>query len=185
MNILIYISAFWIISEIILGRLLRRTDPDKDYDRSSLKVLWITIIVSIFPGIFISGTNFAISSGNGMILYYLGVGFIGLGLALRWAAILKLRRFFTVNVSISGEQTIVSSGLYKYIRHPAYSRSLLSFLGLAIVFNNWISFVIIFFPIFAAFLHRIRIEEAVLCEAFGERYSNYMMHSRRLIPWLY
>ena len=185
MNILIYLSGIWIISEILLSRLLRRTDPEKDHDRSSLKILWITIGISIVSGILLSRTNLAISSGNGLILYYLGIICIGLGLIVRWSAIIKLRKFFTVNVTVSEEQKIIRSGMYKYIRRPAYTGSLLSFLGLSLVFNNWITFLIIFFPVVMAFLYRIRIEEAVLCAAFGDRYKDYMNHSRRLIPWLY
>ncbi|MFQ5583375.1 MAG: methyltransferase family protein, partial [Calditrichia bacterium] len=106
-------------------------------------------------------------------------------LLLRWWAIFTLRKYFTVNVAIVEGHKIIQKGLYKKIRHPSYSGSLISFLGLGITFASWASILIIFIPIYIAFLHRINIEERALLAEFGDEYRNYMNHTARLIPKLY
>jgi len=170
---------------VILARLLKAKESGKNYDKSSLRILWATILLSIFFGIFIIFTGIGHLSLPYIYLYSTGIAIILLGLLIRWIAILTLKKSFTVNVSVSENQHVVKNGLYKIIRHPSYTGSLLSFLGLAIAFNNWVTMVIIFFPILFAFLYRIKVEEAVLIEAFGDEYKEYINISKKLMPVIY
>jgi len=185
MNPLLIISTVWVFSEIILSRMMRAKNSKRDFDKSSLKILWITIAVSITAGILLRRTNFAITDQYITLIYYSGITFICLGLILRWTAIITLKKSFTVNVSVSESQKIVRSGIYKYIRHPAYSGILLSFFGLGISFNNYMTLTVIFIPIVISFLNRIRVEEKVLSEAFGRQYTDYIQRTRRLIPGVF
>ena len=75
--------------------------------------------------------------------------------------------------------------MYRFVRHPAYTGSLLSFLGLGLAFNNWLSLGLIFIPVLAAFLYRIKVEEKVLRGAFGRDYESYSAETARLIPWIF
>ena len=191
MNPLLIISTVWVISEIILSRMMRAKNSQKDFDQSSLKILWATIIVSVTAGILLRRTNFTITGEYITVIYYSGIIFICLGLIIRWVAILTLKKSFTVNVAVSESQKIVQSGIYKYIRHPAYSGILLSFFGLGISFNNFMTLTVIFIPIVIAFYHRIRVEEKVLSEAFGQQYTDYIQrtwrscHLPRLFFWIH
>lgn len=97
----------------------------------------------------------------------------------------NLGKYFTVDVTIKKDHQLKTDGFYKYVRHPSYAFSLLTFLGLAIVLNNYISAVIVFVPVFLMFLYRIKIEEKVLTEQFGSDYSDYMKKTKRLIPFIY
>jgi len=108
-----------------------------------------------------------------------------LGLLIRWTAILTLRKYFTVDVSILPGHQIVKKGLYKYIRHPAYAGSLVSFLGLGLAFSNWLSSIVIVVPILTAFIYRIQVEEQALIQAFGDEYLDYSNTTKRLIPKIY
>lgn len=182
MNLLIVLWIIWVMSEIVLSGFMRAKKTKNNYDKSSLKILWITISLSITIGIFLRKTEFFVTAEYYSIIYYSGIFLVCIGLLIRWIAILKLRSAFTVNVSVSDDQTLVQTGMYKYIRHPAYLGSLLSFLGLAIIFNNWLTLVIIFFPILISFLYRINIEEKVLSKAFGKKYEDYLRSSWKLLP---
>lgn len=71
------------------------------------------------------------------------------------------------------------------MRHPSYAFSLLTFVGLAIVLNNYISAIVLLIPVFVMFLRRINIEEEVLIEQFGQDYIDYMKKTKRLIPFIY
>jgi protein-S-isoprenylcysteine O-methyltransferase Ste14 len=179
------VSAAWVASEIILALFLRATGNDKAKDESSLWLLWVTICLSITIGIVVAsrGTGFVRAAFPASS--YVGLGIVVLGLFLRWSAILTLRRYFTVDVAICENHAIIDRGVYRFLRHPAYSGSLFSFFGLALFFANWLVFIIIFPPILFAFLARIRIEESVLLAQFGEKYSHYSARTKRLIPFVW
>ena len=184
--IVLCVSLLWIVSEIVLAILKRCQSKDpNNHDRFSQLLLWLTIISCVFAGIFvrIKGIGYIPLKSHALML--MGLVLIILGLAIRWIAIFTLRRYFTVNVAIVNDHKIIKSGLYKYIRHPSYTGTLLSFLGLGLAFSNWLSIAIIFIPILIAFLHRINIEERVLVQTFGDEYLNYVKSTKRLVPRVY
>lgn len=175
----------WIISEILLTGFMRAKKSAAKHDKSSLKILWLTISLSVSGGILLSKTPFILTDKHETLIYYAAIFLISCGLIIRWLAILKLRKSFTVNLSVSENQLLIRSGIYKYIRHPSYSGSLLSFLGLAVIFNNPLTGVIIFIPILISFLYRLKIEEALLKQVFGNEYTEYSKNSWKLVPKIF
>jgi len=186
--IFIFISLVWIISEVVLARVKHsKTEDSKELDKSSLRFLWITIIICIFIGVFLGVWRIGWRIGYIPVKFIslIGLVLIILGLIVRWTAILTLKKYFTVDVSIQSNHKIIDKGIYKIIRHPAYAGSLLSFLGLGLAFSNWLSTLVIFIPILVAFIYRIRVEEKALIQAFGGEYINYSKVTKRLIPMIY
>lgn len=184
---LIIISFIWFSSEVVLARVKhsKTNRSSKQLDRSSLRLLWITITFSVSIGVFLAMQNLSFLKIQSPFISVLGLGLILSGLAIRWIAILTLRKYFTVDVSVLKNQKIVQKGIYKFIRHPAYAGSLLSFLGLGLAFANWLVFLIIFFPILAAFIYRMGIEEKALKDFLGEECLHYSQTTKRLIPKIY
>jgi len=179
------IILVWVFSEIVLAKFKRASSTAGNHDKSSLLILWTTICASILIGKSFNN-YYVLSICTSVTLVELsGIIFICVGLLIRWLAILILKKSFTVNITVSEDQTIVQSGIYKYIRHPAYLGSLLSFLGLGVETNNWLTLIIIFIPILTAFLNRISIEERVLNQVLGDSYINYSSQSWKLIPKIY
>jgi protein-S-isoprenylcysteine O-methyltransferase Ste14 len=186
--IFLLISLVWIISEVILVRVKHSKATDsKGLDKSSLRFLWTTIIICIFIGVFLGIWRIGWKIGYIPVKFIslIGLVLIILGLIVRWTAILTLKKYFTVDVSILKDHRIIDKGVYKFIRHPAYAGSLLSFLGLGLAFSNWLSTLVIFIPILIAFIYRIRVEEKALVQAFGEEYTNYSKATKRLVPMIY
>lgn len=179
------VCLIWIISEIVLARVRRSDSSNSQHDRASLRILWLTIILSITLGSIVSAVRAGDVQILGNRLPGWGVGLIIAGLIVRWGAILTLWKYFTVDVAITSGQRIVRSGPYRFVRHPAYSGSLLSFLGLGLVFANWLSLVSIVVPITAAFLYRIHVEERALVRFFGDEYVQYSATTKRLIPGIF
>lgn len=184
--IIVVISAFWLLSEIILNRARRSEAKDSSrLDKSSLRFLWIAILLSVFLGVFLGVRGVGFIRVRHHLLSLCGIFLMLLGLVIRWTAILTLRKYFTVDVSILEGHKIVKKGLYKYIRHPSYTGSLISFLGLGIAFSNWLSSIVMFIPIMMAFIYRIQVEEKALIQAFGQEYLDYSNTTKRLIPKIY
>jgi len=136
----------------------------------------------------------------GMILGFAGIGrmqttpgatglvglmFLVLGYAIRATAILTLGKYFTGVVVIKNDHQLIRTGPYRYLRHPAYTGTLLAHLGLGLAFANWFSLLFSTVPFLLAAMYRMRVEERALAETFGAEYSTYCETSKRLIPGVY
>src|SRR4029079_10336684 len=113
----------------------------------------------------------------GLVLGFIGIGQIAVGsnlirpigltllipgIIIRFSAIRTLGQFFTSTVVIKNDHQLIRSGLYKHIRHPAYTGALLAHLGLALSFSNWFSLVLSSVPYVVAALYRIHVEDQAL-----------------------
>jgi len=184
MNMFIMIYAIWFFSEVILSLLLRSKNKGfKSKDNNTLKIIWLLIFIAIFLAVY--ATNFNFSIANSAIINYVGLLFICIGVVLRFAVIVNLGKFFTVDVTIKDNHKLKTNGFYRYLRHPSYTASLLSFIGFGISLNNWISLMLIIGLVLIGFLIRIKIEEKVLINYFGTEYLNYKKHTQKIIPFIY
>ena len=185
MNILDSVWILWFLTEIYFNITRRAKQADSEgKDKNSLRIIWAVIYLSITAGIFMAiKFNVPILTTN--LLKYLGLVFIVAGVIIRFVAIRTLGKFFTVNLSINSEHRLVNTGLYKYIRHPAYTGSMLSFLGLGLNFNNWLCLAVIVIPVYCAFIYRIHVEENLLIQQKELNYDDYLKRTKRLIPFIY
>lgn len=118
-------------------------------------------------------------------LFFIGLGTILLGVALRWYAIRVLGGYFTRDVVVSAEQAVVQHGPYRLIRHPAYSGTFLTMLGVGLAMTNWASLAALLLCVFLGHIYRVSVEEKALVRLIGEPYSEYMRRTKRFIPWVY
>jgi protein-S-isoprenylcysteine O-methyltransferase Ste14 len=80
---------------------------------------------------------------------------------------------------------VVQNGPYKFIRHPAYSGTLLTMLGIGLAMTNWASLVAILVCIFPSFFYRVLVEERALRTSLGQPYVEYMRHTKRFVPFVF
>ena len=57
--------------------------------------------------------------------------------------------------------------------------------GLGVSFVNWITFVLVFFPVLFAALRRMQVEEEALRLAFSKDYAECTNKTKRLLPGIY
>ena len=123
--------------------------------------------------------------GNLFALFGVGIVLMIAGIVLRWYAIRTLGRFFTFDVAVDQNHRVVDTGPYRYIRHPAYTGNLLTFVGLGLALGNWASLAVILILSLPGMAYRIRVEEDALATEIGQPYRDYMRRTRRLIPFLF
>jgi protein-S-isoprenylcysteine O-methyltransferase Ste14 len=97
------------------------------------------------------------------------------------AGYLTLRRFGKSEKNFENTTSLVSTGIYKYIRHPLYCSLLL--LGSGIAFKNpeGPQIILGLINIIAVFFTAI-IEEGEMTDRFGTEYQEYMKKTKRFIP---
>ena len=153
-------------------------------DRYTLTGIWFTIIGCIFLGVRISYNLDLLISGS-VSLQYGGLFLVWAGIVFRLLVIRSMGRFFTVDVTIREGHRLKTNGFFRHVRHPSYLASLMTFFGFGLSLNNWFSLVVVFVPVFIAFLVRIKVEEKVLIKQFGAEYLNYKKKTWRIIPFIY
>jgi protein-S-isoprenylcysteine O-methyltransferase len=181
----------WFAGEIFIGIKTRtRRSSGTVRDRGTLQLLWITMLVAITGGIWISeeqGPNLPI----GPILFgiswlkFAAILIMASGLLIRWTAVVSLGKSFSSNVAIHATQTVLKTGLYRWMRHPSYTGLLLCVFAVALHTRNFIAMPIVFLPTAAALMWRIHVEEIALRSAFGEEYIQYSRETKRLIPGIF
>jgi protein-S-isoprenylcysteine O-methyltransferase Ste14 len=114
----------------------------------------------------------------------MGLGLMVAGVAVRLAARKALRRQFSYALRILDDHKLVQSGIYRYVRHPAYAGDLMFHFGVPLLFSSSAGFLVMQLLI-PCFVYRMGLEENMLIEAFGHEYGEYIAHSKRLIPYLY
>ena len=117
--------------------------------------------------------------------FYLGLFLLVLGTTLRSWAVWTLKHSFTLSAKINSTQGLVTTGIYRYVRNPAYVGTILCLLGTAFCFRSAIAPVLVLIICFVCYGIRIQIEERALRLRFGSDFDNYCAHTWRLIPFIW
>jgi protein-S-isoprenylcysteine O-methyltransferase len=165
-------------------RLRRRETSAGDLDQYSSAV-WDAANVVEVVGLILAAFGVGRLRLRTQVIGLAGLGILLVGIAIRWTAISTLGRLFTGRVTIQEEHELVRHGLYRHVRHPAYTGTLVAHLGLGFAFVSWVSVALSTIPFLVAAMYRIRVEEEVLRQEFGVAYSAYAEETWRLIPWVY
>ncbi|MGI9104647.1 MAG: methyltransferase family protein [Pyrinomonadaceae bacterium] len=175
----------WLTSERFYFAYHERSAAGLERDRSSFNLVRTAVVLGAWPGLAVGFTRAGRFDSAGGWLVWTGISLLLVGVALRWTAILTLRKFFTSRVTLIADHRIVRRGLYRRLRHPSYTGYLLVYLGLSLALANWASLLIIMLPTLAAILYRIRVEEQMLRQTFGTEYDDYARRTKRLLPGIY
>lgn len=93
----------------------------------------------------------------------------------------NLGKNLTDTVVTRQSHTLVTSGPYRYVRHPFYLAFALGLIGGSLAMANWFTLLAGVFP-FGFIVARTRIEEEKLIERFGVEYQDYARRVGRFVP---
>ena len=116
-------------------------------------------------------------------LRWTGIGLgVMAGLLLVWT-LRRLGRNLTDTVVTRKEHTLVTTGPYRWVRHPFYCSAALAVLANSLAAANWFLFVTGGSVILLLAI-RARKEEQNLIARFGDAYRSYMQQTGRFVPRL-
>ena len=105
------------------------------------------------------------------------------GMTLAIVAAATLRHQYSSSLVIREGHELITHGPYRFVRHPIYFGVLIACIGIAVFAGSWLGllFMLALVPIV---LNRIRMEERLLAQEFGEVYEAYRRSTPKLIPFL-
>lgn len=115
-------------------------------------------------------------------LQMVGVLLLLAGLLLFWVAHRELGKSFSRTLEIHTDHRLVTTGVYRRVRHPIYAAIWLIVLAQLMLLPNWLAgpsglagFGVMYFA-------RVRREEAMMLDHFGQPYRHHLRVTGRLFP---
>jgi protein-S-isoprenylcysteine O-methyltransferase Ste14 len=116
-------------------------------------------------------------------LQYAGLVICIIGIVIIIVSFVKLNRNLTPFPSPKQNSSLITTGIYKYIRHPIYTGVLFATAGYAVYSENTLR-LLIFIVLLLLFISKAAYEETLLLKKFPE-YNCYKKQSAALLPGIY
>lgn len=184
-QIALSLSGLWMLAEVGLYAVTYSRDQARRHDRRTLALMIALTGAATLVALVAWARGWGRFPSSLGVLPLAGLASMGAGLTLRWASILTLRRFFTINVAVLPGHRLVTHGPYRYLRHPSYTGTLTCLFGIGLALENLIALLILVGAPLVALLMRIRVEESVLRGTFGPDYDRYCQRTARLLPGVF
>ncbi len=181
MGISLCLFAVAVISDAVVGR--RGVLTTTRADRGTYWTIVIAQAVAVILGL--AARVAAPWADLPVWAWAAGIVAMVVGTVLRLWAVRALGDQFRRVVSVAPDQRVVTSGPYRWVRHPSYTGALLIFGGFGLALANALSLLVLVVLPALAYLRRIRVEEAELESVLGERYAAYARGRARLVPSLW
>jgi protein-S-isoprenylcysteine O-methyltransferase Ste14 len=178
-------AAVWMVGERILSfRDLRSGAWKSRQDAGS----YFSVTAGIVGG-FAAGLLLALHQTLGLpspaLWVVAGLAATWAGMLLRLWAVLTLGRLFTTTVVVRHEQAVVTSGPYRFVRHPSYLGVLILLGGFGLALGDLASATVMVVLPALGLMWRIKVEEATLRDGLGDSYIEYCRGRARLVPWIW
>lgn len=115
---------------------------------------------------------------------WLGVVLLAGALFIFWRAHADLGLNWSPTLEIRDKHELITNGIYGVVRHPMYASQWLWVIAQPLLLQNWIAgwsnllvFILFYFL-------RVRAEEQLMLEQFGDQYRSYMQKVGAVIPKL-
>src|SRR5690242_18240683 len=131
-----------------------RIQAKQNWDKHSAK-LWDAVNAIELIGMMLGFAGIGRMEIAPRVVGLVGLLLLILGFAIRAIAIRSLGKYFTGTVVIKRDHQLIRTGLYRYLRHPAYTGTLLAHLGLGLAFANWFSLLFSSVPFLMVAMYRM------------------------------
>ena len=118
-----------------------------------------------------------------MWVRWIGVGLTVLSILLLVWVHHTLGTHWSTSLQLQEKHTLVTSGPYRWVRHPMYTVLFGFFVGVLLISAFWPVALLVVVSILMLYA-RIGKEEAMMIEQFGDAYRAYMRRTGRLLPRL-
>ena len=186
---LILLSAFYIVyfakmlmlkKQNIKGNILGKGDKPRDSLMIEIVLRFITfLIVPVqYINVILSGLIWSIPTIH--FISVVGLFLMLVGVLIFLFAVVTMRNNWRAGYSYEQDTQLVTNGIYRFSRNPAFVGFDLLYIGCALVFPN---IIIIFLSLVAVVLFHFQIlgEEQFLAGMFNKSYLEYKAKTRRYL----
>ena len=114
-----------------------------------------------------------------LIVRYVGIIIAILGDIVFVISVWTMKDSWRAGVSPTDKTELVTTGIYQISRNPAFLGFDLVYIGVCLMFFNWLLFLVSVFAMIMFHLQIVNVEEEFLLEFFGEEYISYKKNVNR------
>lgn len=186
LTLIVLVVICWMINEFYVTKHMytKSEQVSKEAKRSNNWLLFATIwsFISLFGTMYINTNLSTIGFYPNFLLSYAGSAIAFLGIVMRRVAINTLSQHFDSLIQVKENQQLIQHGLYKYLRHPSYTGTIITFFGFGLASMNVFNLILLPLLFILVYHYRTNLEEEVLEKGFGEEYHAYKERTWRLFP---
>lgn len=177
------IVYFW-----IRGRFVRQTKSEKKALRQ-FDAVEKALLAAMFPPVLFLPLLYLFTPWLAFAEYELpmfvrwsGAAVMAASLWLFWRSHVDLGQNWSVSLEIRENHELVTTGVYRRVRHPMYASIWLWAIAQGMLLPNWLAGWSVV-PVFAAmYFIRTPREERLMLNVFGDEYRRYSRQTGRLFP---
>jgi protein-S-isoprenylcysteine O-methyltransferase Ste14 len=113
---------------------------------------------------------------------WVGVAVLAGSLFVFWRAHADLGRNWSPSLEIREKHELITRGIYGVIRHPMYASQWLWVIAQALLLQNWLAGGVGLATFVPFYFLRVRAEEKLMLDTFGDQYRDYMSKVGGVIP---
>ncbi len=169
----------WLIWLTPFLRAKQSEKPAKQVDR---RARWGILLVAVAYTLLWQGRFWERSPRPWQVMF--SIVFFVLASLLSWTGAHALGRQWRIEAGLSDDHELITSGPYRFVRHPIYTSMLGVLLGTGSLITPWW----LLLPSLLLFIIgteiRVRIEDHLLASSFGDRFVEYRQRVPAYIPFL-
>jgi protein-S-isoprenylcysteine O-methyltransferase Ste14 len=177
----------WYIIRYPFERKAKKIGVSKSlFDRRESGLLAIALLgLFVIPAVYVL-TGFPAAFDRPFIpaIAWLGILPMATALWLFRRSHADLGRNWSISLEVREQHALVKSGVYRLVRHPMYSSFFLLGVAQMLLLANWFAGLAGVVGAGILFVFRVRREEQMMLDSFGDDYRSYMAHTKRIIPWV-
>lgn len=145
-----------------------------------VKMIELTMKVATLLVPLVEIISIAVNVSNlSIIARYLGIVTAILGDIVFVISVWTMKDSWRAGVSPTDKTELVTTGIYQISRNPAFLGFDLVYVGICLMFFNWLLFLVSVFAMIMFHLQIVNVEEEFLLDFFGEEYISYKKNVNR------
>ena len=192
MNLLVGTNALFLVALVVYVGIRNHFMTRLKYSEAEVNaidtgdrvlVFFIALTVILLPAAYMLSPFFGFADYSvPLAIRSLGLIVVAISLWVFWRSHADLGTNWSPSLEVRKGHQLVTSGIYRRVRHPMYSSIWLWALGQAMTLPNWL---IAWGPMICfsvMYLRRLPREERMMLDRFGSEYEAYMKVTGRLFP---
>jgi protein-S-isoprenylcysteine O-methyltransferase Ste14 len=145
----------------------------------------ITHLILAFVGCIVLAHAYPVSGSPPTTFWLLaGLTVQSLGVLMAFWARIYLAEFWRGTPAIREDHKLITTGPYRFVRHPIYTAVLLQCFGALLTAQSLYSLIGLLL-VAAIYIFKLEIEEQMLASAFPAEHRAWCGHTWRLLPFVY
>ncbi|MFC1650816.1 methyltransferase family protein [Candidatus Latescibacterota bacterium] len=166
---------------------LKRHGIVRNAIRDDMLYFALPAILALFAGLSVSA--WTLVRHQGILFAHLKQNYVGLvmyftGLTIMIVAQITLWKSYSATLVIREDHKLITHGIYRFVRNPIYLGGIFALMGIPVYCSSPYG-LLTMSALIPIILNRIRMEEKLLTEEFGDKHRAYKESVSKLIPFIY